>query len=62
MPTTRKQKRKSQKVAAIADRKRNWFVHVTGRKPFVMLVMDGPLTQSEALIEARKIWPNAEVS
>ena len=49
-------------MAAIADRKRNWFVHVTGRKPFVMLVMDGPLTQSEALIEARKIWPNAEVS
>jgi len=24
--------------------------------------MDGPLTQSEALIEARKIWPNCEVS
>lgn len=43
-------------------KKRNWFIHLPGRKPFVMLVMDGPLTQSEALIEARKIWPNAEVS
>ena len=62
MPTTRKQKRKSQKVADTADRKRNWIVQVPGHKPFPIVVMDGPLTQSEALIEARKIWPNCSVS
>ena len=44
------------------SRKRNWIVRVPGQNPFPMVVMDGPLTQSEALIEARKIWPNAEVS
>lgn len=43
-------------------RKRNWIVLVPGHKPFPMVIMDGPLTQSEALIEVRKIWPNAEVS
>ena len=42
-------------------RKRNWIVQVPGHKPFPMVIMDGPLTQSEALIEARKIWPNAEL-
>lgn len=45
-----------------AAKKRNWTVHLPGYAPFPMVVMDGPLTQSEALIEARKIWPNAEVS
>ena len=43
-------------------KKRNWIVAVPGYKPFPMVVMDGPLTQSEALIEARKIWPNCSVS
>ena len=49
-------------MGAIADRKRNWMISIPGRNPFVMLVMDGPLTQSEALIEARKIWLNCSVS
>lgn len=44
------------------SRKRNWIVRVPGQNPFPMVVMDGPLTQSEAMIEARKIWPNCEVS
>lgn len=43
-------------------KKRNWIVEVPGYKKFPMVVMDGPLTQSEALIEARKIWPNCSVS
>lgn len=52
----------SQEEGLKGARKRNWIVQVPGHKPFVMLVMDGPLTQSEALIEARKIWPDCEVS
>ena len=44
------------------SRKRNWIVQVPGYKEFPMVVMDGPLTQAEALIEARKIWPNCSVS
>lgn len=43
-------------------KKRNWIVEVPGHKPFPMVVMDGQLTQSEALIEARKIWHNCSVS
>ena len=43
-------------------KKRNWIVRVPGQNPFPMVVMDGPLTKAEALIEARKIWPNCEVS
>lgn len=43
-------------------KKRNWIVHVPGHKPFPMVVMDGPLTQSEALAEARAIWPLCTVS
>ena len=43
-------------------KKRNWIDRVPGQNPFPMVVMDGPLTKAEALIEARKIWPNCEVS
>lgn len=42
-------------------KKRNWIVLVPGYKPFPMVIMDGPLTLAEALVEASKIWPRCEV-
>lgn len=46
----------------MSNKKRNWIVAVPGHKPFPMVVMDGPLTQAEALAEARAIWPLCTVS
>ena len=43
-------------------KKRNWTIHIEGRPPFQMVVLDGELTQAEALAEARAIWPNCSVS
>lgn len=42
--------------------KRNWTVHVEGRKPFQMVVLDGAIDHAEAQKSARLIWPAATVS
>lgn len=42
--------------------KRNWTVHVSGWRPFQMvLLQDGPLGYEDALREARGIWPLCNV-
>lgn len=43
-------------------KKRNWTIHIPGKKPFQMVSLDGELTESEALAEARAIWPLCTVS
>lgn len=42
--------------------KRNWTIKVPGYPPFSMVLLDGVLDYAGALIEARGIWPDAEVS
>lgn len=40
-------------------RRNHWTVLVTGYSPFTMIVE--PMTHTEALVEARMLWPEANV-
>lgn len=42
--------------------KRNWTIKVPGYPEFSMVLLDGELDRDGALIAARVIWPDAEVS
>lgn len=41
--------------------KRVWTIQVPGYSPFSMVLMDGPQDKAGAELEARLIWPVAEV-
>ncbi|MNI83242.1 hypothetical protein D3C73_1400310 [compost metagenome] len=40
-------------------RRSHWTVLVTGYSPFTMI--GEPMTHTEALVEARMLWPDAQV-